>query len=419
MKLRREARWLWPIGALMAVALVCGAYILTKQRLQSPLADRYTLNLEFPSADAVTGGLGSPLTVAGVEVGQISGVELHDGGALVKTSVDRKKLPHVYRDATAALVPNTPLKDMQIRLYPGRDRSRPVPQGGTVPVSETTSPVDADSLLRALDTDTRSWLRGLIADSNVGLKGRARDLRSVLKRLGPTAEQTRRISDLVAARRHEIPRLVHNVNTITRAAAHSDRDLRLVVDAGDATFATLSAESDSLRRGLALLPGTLSDARRTLQRTPSYTSTLRRSAIAFTPTLARLRATLRSTPGATQGLVPLPARQVRTFVNAVAPLGPIAKPTSRNLNAARPGLERAFEVLGRTTNALAYKAPGSQSYMFWLAWFAHNANSMLSTQDAHGAAWRGYAILDCSTLPSNPAVAALTGSLLGLKGTCP
>ena len=59
MNLRREARWLPIIAVIVLVALACGAYILTKQRLESPLAERYTLELELSAVDAVTPGLGS------------------------------------------------------------------------------------------------------------------------------------------------------------------------------------------------------------------------------------------------------------------------------------------------------------------------------------------------------------------------
>ena len=119
MNLRREARWLWPIVPLIVIALICGGYILNKQRLESPLAERLTINLEFDQVDAVTPGLGSPVTVAGVGVGQIVGSELKNGRGVLKVNIDPAKLPAVYADAAASLIPNTPLKDMQIRLYPG------------------------------------------------------------------------------------------------------------------------------------------------------------------------------------------------------------------------------------------------------------------------------------------------------------
>ena len=107
MRLRREARWIWPILAIVVTGLVCAGYVLSKQRLESPVAERYRLQLEFGEADAVTPGLGAPITVAGVKVGQIDGAELENGRGLVSASIDPKELPRVYEDATAQLVPNT------------------------------------------------------------------------------------------------------------------------------------------------------------------------------------------------------------------------------------------------------------------------------------------------------------------------
>ena len=46
-----------------------------------------------------------------------------------------------------------------------------------------------------------------------------------------------------------------------------------------------------------------------------------------------------------------------------------------------------------------------------LSWFTHNANSILSVEDAHGATWRGLVMVGCSSagqvLTANPALAPL------------
>jgi len=67
---------------------------------------------------------------------------------------------------------------------------------------------------------------------------------------------------------------------------------------------------------------------------------------------------------------------------------------------------------------LAYDGPDSESYLFWLAWFAHNAASLMSTQDANGAVWRGYALFSCSSFDQEQAAELLT-TMFGLAGTCP
>ena len=74
------------------------------------------------------------------------------------------------------------------------------------------------------------------------------------------------------------------------------------------------------------------------------------------------------------------------------------RPAAESLRTAAPLLERSFGVLGRTVNALAFQdGPDAESYLFYLAWFAHNANSTLSSQDAHGSLFRGYALFSCGS----------------------
>ena len=418
MRLRREARWIWPILAIMLTGLVCAGYVLSKQRLESPVADRYHLDLEFEAADAVTPGLGAPITVAGVKVGQIDGARLENGRGVLSVSIDPEELPHVYADATAQLVPNTPLKDMQIRLHPGNRRGRPLRDGATISVAETITPVDSDALLRALDSDTRAWVRTMISSLGVGLKGRKRDLNFVLRSLGPTAAQLRQISGLLADRRKQIPALVHNLRVITEATASRDGDLTRVVDAGDATLEALATNDESLKRSLELLPGTLRAARSTLGRTPPFARSLDRTLTALDPSLKGLPSTLRETPDSIRGIVPLPTADVSRFIDGVAPLAKDVRPASRDLAAATPPLTKAFRVLGRVSNQIAYKpGKGSESYLFWLAWFAHNTNSMLSSQDANGALVRGFAITSCSSQGVSPTLTELVQTILGTP--CP
>lgn len=418
MNLRHQARWIRPIAAIMALALVCGAYILNKQRLDNPFAERYTLHLQFDAVDAVTPGLGSPITVAGVAVGQIEQARLENGRGVLRASIDPGELPRVYADATAALIPNTPLEDMQIRLAPGKRTSDPLPDGATIPIRATTTPIDADELLRSLDADTRAWVQTLIADLGTGLEGRSRDLKSVLRTLGPTAAQTRRISGLLAQRRRAIGELVGDLRTITEATARSDGELRQVVEAGDATLAALAVNDQPLRRSLELLPGTLRAARRTLGNVQPLAASLDSALARIDPSLQALPATLRESPDALRGIVPLPIDEFSQFVEAVGPLGRHVRPAARDLAVATPLLERSFGVLGRATDMLAYQAGDSESYLFWLAWFFHNATSTLSTEDAHGAVFRGYALFSCSSFDQEQ-LADLLVTMFGFAGTCP
>lgn len=420
MKLRREVRWLRPIAVIVAVALACGAYILNKQRLESPFADRYPLVMEFDAVDAVTPGLGSPITVAGVSVGQIDGKWLENGRGILRASVDPAELPRVYADATAALIPNTPLKDMQIRLHPGDPGAGRIEEGDRIPIRSTTSPIDADELLRALDADTRAWMQTLLAESGRGLEDRSLDLRSVLASLGPTAAQMRRITGLLASRREAIAELVTDLRAISDATARSDDELRQVVDAGTATLEAVAAGEAPLRRSLELLPPTLAGARSTLANVRPLAASLDRALTAVDPSLRSLETTLRESPGALQGLVPLPLDEFERFVDAVGPLGSSVRPATRDLGTAGPLLERSFGVLGRAVNLIAYEPPGdARGYMFHLAWFLHNANSTVSTGDAHGSVFRGYALFSCSSESPPSALGEPIREIAGIASACP
>jgi phospholipid/cholesterol/gamma-HCH transport system substrate-binding protein len=418
MNLRREARWLPIIGLIVVIALACGAFILNQQRLESPLRDRYTLRFQFSAVDAVTPGLGSPVTVAGVTVGQIDGRTLQEGRGVVSASMDPEKLPRVYADARAALIPNTPLKDMQIRLSPGSRDAEPLPDGGTIQARSTTSPINADELLKALDTDTRAWFQSLLNDAGIGMKGRSRDLRETLKALGPTAAQMRRITSLLAARRKQIPRLVHNLRLITEATAEGDGDLERVVDAGNATLRTLAENDEPLKATLSELPATLAAARTTLERTPPFVASMTRALRALEPSIEQSRTTLRKTPDSLQGMVPLPLGDLRRFIDAVAPLAPTVRASTRDLTDSLPSLRTAFKSLGRTGNRLAYSPADGRSYLFWVAWFAHNTSSVLSTQDAHGAVARGMALFSCSSTGDAGQLGDLIEQVLAPPNSC-
>ena len=52
----------------------------------------------------------------------------------VELEIDPAELPRVYSNARVMLVPNTPLKDMQVELSPGGAPADPLPDGGTLPI---------------------------------------------------------------------------------------------------------------------------------------------------------------------------------------------------------------------------------------------------------------------------------------------
>ena len=293
LQVSRYGRYLMILIVLMIVGTAAGFWILLQQRLPNPFQTVYTINAEFPTVDAVQPGLGEPVQVAGVRVGEITGTSLENGLGVIHMAIFPSDLPHLYRNASANLIPNSPLKDMEVDMSPGTPSAGVLPTGGTIPVSQTTSPIDSDDLLDSLDADTRQWFGSLVADLGRGLKGRGTDLHQVLVALGPTATQLRQIGDLLAARRHELASLIHNLGVVTEATSVKDAQLQEVVDAGDSTLHALASQDVALRQAIERLPGTLDTTRTTLVNVTSLANALGPTATALVPTARRLPSTLR------------------------------------------------------------------------------------------------------------------------------
>ncbi len=75
--------------------------------------------VELQNAQGVTPGQGQTVRVAGMRVGDVGKVELHEGRARVRMDLDREHDDLVRRDATVLLRPRTGLKDMFLALDPG------------------------------------------------------------------------------------------------------------------------------------------------------------------------------------------------------------------------------------------------------------------------------------------------------------
>ncbi len=410
--LRDNGKWLLVIGFLMVTATLAGGYILTQQRLANPFADFYTVNAEFSTATGLNPGLGQPANVAGVRVGTITDVTLRQGSAIVKMQIKPDKLEHIFKDAHAVLIPNTPLKDMQVELSPGTREAGVAPDKYVIPVARTAPPVDSDEFTAVLDTDTRAFFQVLVNGVDKGLDGRKDDLQNVLRTLKPTAEDLGRVTSAIAARRTELRRLVNSMATLTAATAEKDTELAQVIRRGNTTLQALANQEGALRASTRKLPPTLALANTTLANLQSFTREATPTLDGLVPILNKLKPALKATDQLALKGTPIVREPLRPLVREVQPLADDLSPTTRDLSRVAPALTSAFRVLNYTVNELAFNPEGDdEGFLHWLSWFAHNGNSFTSTQDAHGSQWRGLAIVSCDSAINT--VGGLTGNPAG------
>jgi len=417
LQIRRYGRHFATLMALVVLGSACGAFILLNQRLPNPFQRNYALNAAFPSAAAVVPGLGEPVNVAGVRVGQISGVSLQQGQAVIHMQIDPSKVPTMYRDATADLVPRTPLKDMEIDIRPGHASAGALTAGATIPVGQALSPTDADELLSSLDTDTRTWFESLITATGQGFAGRGGDLRQLFQTLGPTTAQLRQVSDLMARRHAELAEIVHTFGHLLTAVNQKSSQLRQVVQAGDVAIRGFANQNQALRQSIVALPATLQTTRTTLGDAVAFANALGPSATALTPSVRAAPATLRDLQTLFQGAALLPLQQIPAFVDATRPLTQDLPPLERKLKIEVPDTIAAFKVLTYATNEITYNPGGrNPGFLYWLAWFAHNSDSFISSSDANGPVWRTLFVTSCrglKTLAVGPILEQVLGTTFG------
>jgi phospholipid/cholesterol/gamma-HCH transport system substrate-binding protein len=402
--LRMYAPYLGALAGMILLSAAVSLYVVVHERLRFPWQDQTRIYAEFENAQSVTPGQGQTVNVAGVQVGEIGGVELKHGRAVVQMNLTSDDLGPVYRNARLQLRPKTGLNDMAVEMDPGRpDPSLPhrgrLEDGDTLPIENTRPNVNPDQVLAALDADTRPYFEAFVNAGGAGLHNRGADLRRLLRATQPTLAQARQVADAIADRRDRVKRLVSNLRVLAEAAASKDRELASLVDASSAVFTTLGNRDADLQEAVQRLPGALHATRTALAATrglaidalPALTR-LRPVARELGPALVKARPLLRTaTPVVRNGLRPL--------VRRATPLLSELRPSVERIGSVTPGLIETGHVLNRAVNELAYNPPGpEEGFLFWLGWYIHDGNSVLTVEDAHGVAWRGLVMFGCSSL---------------------
>jgi phospholipid/cholesterol/gamma-HCH transport system substrate-binding protein len=402
---RKQLRPLIAIAVLVVVGLGTAYVILQNQRLRIPVLEErpFELRAEFETAQAVVQGQGQTIRVAGVRVGDVQGVELEDGKAIISFGIDRKFLP-VYRDATLLMRPTTGLKDMFFQLDPGSPSAGEIPDGGTVPLENTAPDVNLDEILAGLDRDTQAYLRLLLVGGGKGLKNRDRDLARLLGSLGPLNSDLARLNREVTRRDQDLAELIHNLNRLTTRVGRAEGTLTSFVTASDRALGAIAEQDPSVQRAVRLLPGTLEQAQRTLDATAELGEVLGPAFDDLRPFARNLAGLNESTSRLARRVTPTLENEIRPFVRAARKPMPDLRKAAKRFGATTPRLTVIAAKLNRLANMAAHNPNGAEpagasgrdeGYLYWVSWLGHNSSNLFSAGDGHGFYRRIYLTMGC------------------------
>jgi phospholipid/cholesterol/gamma-HCH transport system substrate-binding protein len=397
------------IVALVVLAILVSGYILEHQPSFVFGQSYYTVKAPFATGAAVTAGQGQAITIAGVQVGQVGGVSLQDGQAVVTMHIYTKYQP-IYRNATVLLRPRTPLKDMYLALDPGTKSAGKVPNGGSLTAAQTNPDVDVSQILSSLDADTRNYLVLLLASAAQAFHDHGStqaapspkavaDLRGTLKRFEPLDRDTLSLTHLIAARDNHLRRSIHNLNLVANSLGDVDTELSSLVSTSDTNFSAIARNDAQLEQTLSLFPGTLRETQQAVGKVKTFSQASATTLPQLLPFARNLGPALAASRPLFRDTTPVIKNQLRPFSVAVQPLARTLASSSASLSQAIPHLSKTIGVLNDLFNTLAYqKKGGAPGYLFWGSWLSHIADSLTSAQDANGPVLQGIFMGTCAQL---------------------
>ena len=146
-------------NALILIALVViGSYLAVTKSL--PFGSDYEVKATFDNAANVRQG--SPVRIAGVNVGEVKGVRSVGDAAEVTFTVSEDGRP-VHEDAQVEIRPRIFLEgNFFIDVEPGSPSAPEMPDDGTIPITQTSTAVQLDQILTSLQAPERENLQKLL-----------------------------------------------------------------------------------------------------------------------------------------------------------------------------------------------------------------------------------------------------------------
>ena len=143
----------------------------------------------------------------------------------------------VKSDAKAMLRQKTLLGETYVELTPGTPDAEAVTENGTLAQAQVAPTVELDEILRAFDPKTHAWQTWMQAQAQ-GIDGYGRDINDALGNLGPFAEDTATLVDILNRQEGAVSRLISNSGVVFGALTERQGQLQSLIRNSNQVFAT-------------------------------------------------------------------------------------------------------------------------------------------------------------------------------------
>jgi phospholipid/cholesterol/gamma-HCH transport system substrate-binding protein len=275
---RRAGRSPFAIGLIALVVIVILTYLgFTKD---IPFTRGYEVKAVFQSANGLRPD--SPVRIAGVEVGKVKRVEGQEdsNNAVVTMAIDDSGRP-LHEDATLKIRPRIFLEgNFFVDLEPGTPGAPELDDGGTITVTQTSTPVQLDQVLSSLQSDSRQDLRDVLeglgtalssqptraddrdADPSARGETAAESWNDAYDDAGPAARAQSQVNEafLGTEPEQDLGRLIEGAGRTAAGLVRNEAQLQDLVTNFNATMAALASEEGNLSASIRELAPTLENA---------------------------------------------------------------------------------------------------------------------------------------------------------------
>jgi phospholipid/cholesterol/gamma-HCH transport system substrate-binding protein len=244
------------IGLIALAVVTVGVLLAWTKSL--PFRSHYEIKAAFETSNNIRPG--SPVRIAGVEVGKVTSVERAGGnGAIVTMRIQDKGRP-VRADATAKIRPRIFLEgNFFVDLTAGSPSAAELDDGATLPVQQTATPVQLDEVLTALQSDTREDLKVLLREYGSALEGAgARGFNRSLPYWEPAYRDSAIVAEaMLGETGHDLSGYVEHAGATAKALDRYRAQLKSLITDFHTTAAAFAVQEGNLRAAVGELPNTL------------------------------------------------------------------------------------------------------------------------------------------------------------------
>lgn len=237
----------WARGRRIAVLLVVGVLATAGAVAAAPAVTGS--GAEYRAVFPRTVGLyvGSQVSVLGIKVGEITGLEPQGTAVQVSFTVDDDL--RIPAQARAVVVAPTLVSDRRLELTPVYSGGPALEPDSEIPLERTAVPVEVDEVLQEVqDLSTALGPRGANRDGALNdlLQAGSRTLKGNGSRLNDTVTEFSRAVATASGTGNDLASTLTNLAQLTRALAASDAPVRRLASTLEAVSGSLASQRDAL-----------------------------------------------------------------------------------------------------------------------------------------------------------------------------